>query len=777
MLDNKKQKDLPIFPLRNSVLFPYALGPFSAGRRITIAAIDASVESEEKELAVFTQKDTKVDLPNEEQLFRIGTKAIIKQMARSEETVEMILQGVERICLLKLDQQEPYLKGSIKLLPLPEWIDSPEAEALKQELINLIKEYQNMVKMAMNLDFDQAVQQMENPIQLIYFIAMIPNLEAEKSQHILEAETAIEAMQRLHKYLSHQLKVLKLRKEIAGQVQGKMERQQREHILRQQMQAIQQELGEIKPEDAEEAELNRRFEEAKLPELVRKEAERELNRMQRMSASSPDYQVIRSYLDLVLELPWTEETKDQLDLRHARQILNEDHCGLEKIKERILEQLAVLKLNPDAKAPILLFVGPPGVGKTSLGKSIARVLGRKFERLSLGGLHDESELRGHRRTYIGAMPGKIIQAIRRAGVRNSVLMLDEVDKLGRDFRGDPASALLEILDPAQNFDFRDNYLDLPFNLSKIFFILTANTLDTIPSPLLDRMEVMQLSGYSDEEKLEIAERYLLNRQCTDAGLKPEQCNIPSDTLTAIIRNYTREAGVRNLERTLGQLVRKIALQIAEKESWPNEISRDMLHKLLGPAQFHLEQARKELPPGVAAGLAWTPTGGDVLYIEAIRLLDGEGLTLTGQLGDVMKESAQAARGWVLAHYEMLGIKDITGKVHVHVPAGAIPKDGPSAGVTMATALVSLYSAQKVRSDIAMTGEITLTGLVLPVGGIKEKVLGAHRAGIRRVILPKQNEKDLDELSDEIKSEIEFTLAESIEQVLVAAIPTLEIIRK
>lgn len=404
-------------------------------------------------------------------------------------------------------------------------------------------------------------------------------------------------------------------------------------------------------------------------------------------------------------------------------------------------------------------------------------MGRKFERLSLGGLHDESELRGHRRTYIGAMPGRIIQAIRRAGVRNSVLMLDEVDKLGRDFRGDPASALLEILDPAQNFDFRDNYLDLPFNLSKIFFILTANTLDTIPSPLLDRMEVMQLSGYSDEEKLEIAQRYLLNRQCMDAGLKTEQCNIPAETVTAIIRNYTREAGVRNLERTLGQLARKIALQIAEKESWPKEISTDMLHKLLGPAQFHLEQARKELPPGVAAGLAWTPSGGDVLYIEAIRLLGGEGLTLTGQLGDVMKESAQAAHGWILAHHEMFGIKDVAGKIHVHVPAGAIPKDGPSAGVTMAAALASLYSAKMVRSDTAMTGEITLTGLVLPVGGIKEKVLGARRAGIRRVILPKQNEKDLEELADDIKNEIEFILAERIEQVLTAAIPTLEITQK
>ncbi len=767
--DNNKTLELPLLPLRNSVLYPYAIGPFSAGRRISIAAVDAASASEEKEIAIFAQRDIAADVPNQDDLYEIGTKAVIKRMARAEETVEMILQGVERVRLLKLEKQDPYLVGRIETLPMPEWNDTAEEEALKQELIALVKQYQNMVQMAMSFDVEQAARRLEVPVQLIYFLAMIPDLPVEKSQHILEADTALEAMNLLHEYLSHEIKVLNLRQEIAGQVQGEMEKQQREHILRQQLRAIQEELGEASPEDQEVAELRRRLDEAALPDLVREEAGRELNRMQRLPASSPDYQVIRGYLDLILELPWTRETEDILDLKHARKVLDEDHYGLDRIKERILEQLAVLKLNPDAKAPILLFAGPPGVGKTSLGKSIARALGRRFERLSLGGLHDESELRGHRRTYIGAMPGRIIQAMRRAAVRNPVLMLDEVDKLGRDFRGDPASALLEILDPNQNTDFRDNYLDLPFDLSHTFFILTANTLDTIPGPLLDRMEIIQLTGYSDEEKLEIARRYLLERQRREAGLMAEQFVVPDETLKAIIQDYTREAGVRNLERSIGQLARKIALKVAEGETIPEKITPGMLTELLGQPVFRREEARKDLPPGVAAGLAWTPTGGDVLYIEAIRLPTGEGLKLTGQLGEVMKESAQAAYSWVLEHSKELGIEDTSGAVHVHVPAGAIPKDGPSAGVTMATAIASALAGRKVRPDTAMTGEITLTGLVLPVGGIKEKVLAARRLGFERVILPRQNERDLDELPEDVREEMEFILARHVDQVLETAI--------
>ena len=762
--------ELPIFPLRNSVLYPYAMGPFSAGRRISVEAIDAAASSETKELAVFAQRDIAADVPDQSDLYEVGTRAVIKRMARSEETVEMILQGVERVRLVKLEQQDPYLRARLEPLPMPAWEETTEAEALKKELIDLARQYQGMAQMAATFDVEQAARQMEDPVQLIYFLAMIPDLPLEKSQSILEAENAMEAMRLLHRYLLHEIEVLKLRKEIAGQVQGEMEKQQREHLLRQQLRAIQEQLGEVNPEEQEVAELRRRLEEAELPELVREEAERELNRMQRLNASSPDYQVIRSWLDLVLELPWKKSTEDILDLQHARQVLDEDHYGLDKIKERILEQLAVLKLNPEAKAPILLFVGPPGVGKTSLGKSIARALGRRFERLSLGGLHDESELRGHRRTYVGAMPGRIIQAMRRAGVNNPVLMLDEVDKLGRDFRGDPASALLEILDPNQNTDFRDNYLDLPFDLSRTFFILTANTLDTIPGPLLDRMEVIQLSGYSDQEKLEIARRYLLERQRKDAGLQPEQLVVPDETLAAIIREYTREAGVRGLERTLGRLARRIALKVAEGEAVPEGITPDLLGELLGPPRHKREEARKVLPPGVAAGLAWTPTGGDVLYIEAIRLPDGEGLRLTGQLGDVMKESAQAAYSWVLAHAEQLGIEETKGTVHVHVPAGAIPKDGPSAGVTMATAIASVLSGRPVRPEVAMTGEITLTGLVLPVGGIKEKVLAAHRLGFQQVILPRQNEQDLEELPEEVRDQMKFVLAEQVEEVLETAMP-------
>jgi ATP-dependent Lon protease len=541
------------------------------------------------------------------------------------------------------------------------------------------------------------------------------------------------------------------------------------------LRAIQGELGEQSPEQAEVEELHKRMEETELPELARKEVEKELSRLARMSSSAPDYQITRTYVELVLELPWIKATEDVLDLDHARAILDEDHFDLEEVKARIIEHLAVMKLNPKAKAPILCFVGPPGVGKTSLGQSIARALGRKFERMSLGGLHDEAELRGHRRTYIGAMPGRIIRAIRRAGVKNPLLMLDEVDKLGRDFRGDPAAALMEILDPAQNSAFHDNYLDLPFDLSQIFFITTANTLDSIPRPLLDRMEILRLPGYSDEEKRAIASRYLIARQIAEAGLTGEQVSIPDETLSYIIRRYTREAGVRELERVLGRIARKVATRVARGDTRPLTITPGDLSEWLGPERFFSEQARKDLLPGVAAGLAWTEAGGDVLYVEAVLLPEGKKLVLTGQLGTIMQESAKAAQSYIWSKAEDLGASKETIRqsgVHIHVPAGAIPKDGPSAGVTMVTALTSLYTYRPVCSDTAMTGEITLSGLVLPVGGVKEKVLAAHRAGIRRVILPKENGKDLRELPEHVREEMEFILARSIEDVLIAAIPEL-----
>jgi ATP-dependent Lon protease len=508
---------------------------------------------------------------------------------------------------------------------------------------------------------------------------------------------------------------------------------------------------------------------------VRKEAERELSKLDKLPPQAPDYHVIRTYLEYVLELPWRKRTEDNLEIANARHVLDEDHFNLKEVKERILEQLGVLKLNPEAKAPILCFVGPPGVGKTSLGQSIARALNRKFERMSLGGLHDEAELRGHRRTYIGAMPGRVIQAMRRAGANNPVLMLDEVDKLGHDFRGDPAHALLEVLDPEQNKAFRDNYLDLPFDLTKVLFICTANALDTIPRPLLDRMEILRLSGYSEEEKMQIARRYLIPRQLKEAGLAADQCVFTDDALRKIISGYTREAGLRRLERSIGRVTRKVALRFAEGKTDPITMTPEDVSEMLGPETFTPEQMRRDMPPGVATGLAWTETGGDVLYVEATLLPDGKGMTLTGQLGEVMQESAKAAQSYIWSHASDFGIDPRLFKhsgVHVHVPAGAIPKDGPSAGVTMATALASLYTKLPARTDTAMTGEITLTGLVLPIGGVKEKVLAARRAGIKRVVLPRANKKDIRDVPEEARNEMEFLFAERIEDVLNALIPQL-----
>jgi ATP-dependent Lon protease len=575
--------------------------------------------------------------------------------------------------------------------------------------------------------------------------------------------------------VTHEIQVLELSSQIAKKAQSEMSKEQREYLLRQQMKAIQQELGEKDPQESEVQLIQERFDKAQLPEEVRKEAERELTKLKKLPPMAPEYHVIRTYLELILELPWVKGTEDDINIEKARKVLDEDHYDLKEIKERILEHLGVLKLNPQAKAPILCFAGPPGVGKTSLGQSIARALGRAFERLSLGGMHDEAELRGHRRTYIGAMPGAIIRTIRRAGVNNPVLMLDEIDKLGRDFRGDPAAALLEILDPEQNRTFRDNYLDLPFDLSKVFFITTANILDTIPQPLLDRMEILRLSGYSEEEKMEIAKRYLIPKQLKETGLTPEQLEITDDALRHLVSRYTREAGVRELERMVGRLARKTALLIAEGKTPPAEIQPEMLIDYIGPERFFLEQARKEMPPGVATGLAWTEAGGDVLYIEATLLPEGRSLTLTGHLGDVMQESARAAHSYLWSNAEKLGIDPSLFQksgVHIHVPAGAIKKDGPSAGITIATALASLYTGLAVESKTGMTGEITLTGLVLPIGGLKEKVLAARRAGLRRVILPKANLKDLRDLPEEVHKEMEFVPVEHITEVLVAAIPGL-----
>jgi len=768
MSEFKNLSSLPLLPIKNSVLFPQLFMPLSVGRTLSVAAAEESLKTEDHEILIFTQRDASTEKPGQNELFTVGCRAAIKKMVRPRpDHMELLVRGIERVVLIKLEQTEPFLKGRVHSLPLPE-DKGPEVEALQRSIIEMANKLISLSSPQAAEQLGQVVGSVEDPLHLVYLLASLLGLNIEKEQALLEAMTVQDALRLMHVHLNYELQVMELRSKIASEAETEMGKEQRDYLLRQQLRAIQQELGEQNPDKAEVEELRKRLKKADLPDLVRKEGERELNRLERLPSTSPDRSVLQSYLELVLELPWRVRSEEVLDIARTRQVLDEDHFDLKDVKERILEQLGVLKLNPQAKSPILCFVGPPGVGKTSLGKSIARAMGRQFERMSLGGMHDEAELRGHRRTYIGAMPGVIIRALRRAGVNNPVLMLDEVDKLGRDFRGDPAAALLEILDPEQNHTFRDNYLDLPFDLSTILFITTANTLETIPGPLLDRMEIIGLPGYSEEEKIEIAKRYLIPRQVTQTGLKHEDCAIPDETLKRIISRYTREAGVRQLERSIGRLMRKVALKFAEGETAPVVVTPGQLTELLGNEQSFSEQGRKELPPGVATGLAWTESGGDVLYIEAALLPKGRDLILTGQLGDVMRESAQAARSYIWSHVEEFGIDarqmQISG-VHIHVPAGAVPKDGPSAGITMMAALASVYTGIPVRSDTAMTGEITLAGLVLPVGGIKEKVLAARRSGIHRIILPRENEKNLRDLPEHVRNEMEFVFVESASEVI------------
>ncbi len=767
-------ESVPVLPLSNSVLFPQLFMPLSIGRPLSMAAVEAILATEEKTFLALALRNPQVEMPTADDFYPVGTRAVIKKMGRSAAGIELLVQGVERVELVHLEQTEPYLKARIRPLPLPQ-DHGTEVEALRRAVLELTARALELAHPESGANIDQLAAQAPDPLILAFLVGSMMSLDVAKEQALLEVPTRIEALRLIHGYLTQELQVLELRQKIASQAQNEMGKEQREYLLRQQLRAIQGELGETDPQRAEVQELRDRLVAADLPEAVHKEVERELGRLERLPPAAPDYQITRTYLELVLELPWRQSTEDDLDLDKAQRVLDEDHFDLEKIKERILEHLAVLKLNPQAKAPILCFVGPPGVGKTSLGQSIARSLGRQFERMSLGGLHDESELRGHRRTYIGAMPGRIIQAIRRAGVRNPVLMLDEIDKVGQDFRGDPTAALLEVLDPAQNSTFRDNYLDIPFDLSKVFFIATANALDVIPPALLDRMEVLWLTGYSEDEKQQIAMRYLVPRQLAQAGLTPVQLTITPEAVRRIISGYTREAGVRDLERMLARVSRKVARKVAQGETQPIVVGAEDLVEMLGPERFFLDQARTILEPGVATGLAWTEAGGDVLYVEARLLPGARGLRLTGQLGDVMRESARAAQTYVWSHAEKLGVNPETFRqagLHIHVPAGAVPKDGPSAGVTMATALTSLYTKLPVRDHTAMTGEITLTGLVLPVGGIKEKMLAAHRAGIRRVVIPRANEKDLGELPESVRQDMEFTLAKRIEDVLATAIPEL-----
>lgn len=763
---------LPLLPIKRTVLFPGILLPVTVGRDRSVAAVNAAMKTEEKTILVFAQRDPGKENPGLDDLYTIGTKAVIKQVGRTEDgTIQALIQGLERVALLKVEESVPFLMVQARRLELPTDQDR-EVQALQRAIQDLMTDLPRLIQAPGIEEAAAAFRKEENPATLAYRVASLLNLTVKEEQTLLESSSTLDLLRSLYAFLSKEIQILQLRDKINSDTQAKIGKNQREYILREQLKAIQQELGEGDSEEGEVEHLKKRIQEAELPEHVRKEVDREIGRLAKVPPSSPDHQVLRTYLELVLELPWSKASEEHMDLGKVRQVLEEDHYGIKEVKERIVEHLAVLKLNPAAKAPILCLVGPPGVGKTSLGQSIARAMGRRFERFSLGGVHDEAELRGHRRTYVGALPGRIIQAMRRAGVKNPVLMLDEVDKMGRDFRGDPAAALLEILDPAQNHTFRDHYLDLPFDLSKVFFITTANTLDTISQPLLDRMEIIRVQGYSEREKAEIARRYLWPRRLKEAGLQEDQVQLSHAVLDHVISRYTREAGVRQLEQMLGRLTRKVALKVAEQpegqERQPVAINESDLAGWLGSERFMPEEARKNIPVGVATGLAWTPTGGDVLYIETTLLPGSHEVSLTGQLGEVMQESARAARSYLWSHAESMGL-DISrfkrNGVHIHVPSGAIPKDGPSAGITMATALASSYVGKPVRSDTAMTGEISLSGLVLPVGGIKEKVLAAHRAGIRRIILPKPNEKDLKDVPEEVRDDLTVIPVERIEEVL------------
>ena len=769
--------EIPVLPLRNTTLFPETMVPLSAGRPASVAAVEAALSGEEKLLACISVRPEKTEDEDTKpgDLFEVGTLVMIKRMERVDDTLHLIVQGTDRIRVLDWVQEEPFLRARVQILPELPVTNKEEVEAAKRNVQALIQQalaYLPQVPPEVRMVMLGA----DDPVRLAYFLGSILSLGVDKEQQMLEANTVDELMHRAHDFLAREVEIIRLRSKIANEAQTEMDKAQRDYVLRQQIKAINKELGEDESgEQAEATQLRERLTKADLPDDVRKEAERELGRMEKLPSMAPDYHVIRTYLDFILELPWKKSSEDRLDLNEAQKVLDEDHYGLKDVKERILEFLAVRKLRPDSKSPILCFVGAPGVGKTSLGRSISRAMNRHFERISLGGIRDEAELRGHRRTYVGAMPGRIIQSIRRAGVNNPVMMLDEIDKLGADYRGDPSAALLEILDPEQNNSFTDHYLDLPFDLSKAFFIGTANQLGPIPPPLRDRMEVIHLAGYSDREKLEIAKKYLAPRQVRENGLTPELLEITDDAIKLVAGRYTREAGVRQLERSIGRMARKVALKIAQGETGKVTIDAKDIHDYLGAPHFYPEEARKELPAGVATGMAWTEMGGEILFIEASLLPGGSGLTITGQIGEVMQESARAARSYLWAHAQEFGIGTEMFKdygVHLHVPAGAIPKDGPSAGVTITAALSSLYTGRRVRPDTSMTGEITLSGLVFPVGGIKEKVLAAHRAGIHRIILPARNEADLEDIPEDVRRELELVPVTRINEVVDAALEKL-----
>ncbi len=767
---------LPILPLKETVVFPDSMTPLAVGQERSIQLVDEAVANDST-IALVTTRTAEEEATGAEDIYDVGTAALIHKMIRVPDgTLRILVQGVRRVRLERIVQSDPYLVGEFSDLPDIEGPET-EVEALARNVEALFSRVIGLVPYLPE-ELQLAAANAEDASTLANLIATTMRLKTPEKQDLLE-EADIEArLRKLTVILNRELEVLELGTKIQSQVQSEMEHSQREYFLRQQLKAIQEELGEGDEQQAEISELRGQIEEAHLPEEADRAARRELDRLAKLPPAAAEYGVIRGYLEWILSLPWNEATEDNLDLDHARFVLDEDHYDLEKVKDRIIEQLAVSKLKEDVSGPILCFVGPPGVGKTSLGQSIARSLGRKFARISVGGVRDEAEIRGHRRTYIGALPGTILRALRDAGSRNPVFMIDEIDKMGSDWRGDPSSAMLEVLDPAQNSSFRDHYLDLPFDLSKVLFICTANQLETIPPPLQDRMEIIRLSGYTEEEKLGIARRYLVPKQLEAHGLEAENVKFGDKALRLIISEYTRESGVRNLDREIAAICRKAAAEIASGKRKTARVDDRRVRSWLGRQRFRHEIRKRTSDPGVATGLAVTPVGGDILFIEA-SAVPGEGrLIVTGQLGEVMRESAQAALSWVRGHSTDLGLEDdwfAHRDVHIHVPAGAVPKDGPSAGIAMATALASLAMNRPVSEEVAMTGEITLTGQVLPIGGLRDKVLAAQRAGISTVILPKENGADLDDLPRDVRKQMSFALADHVDDVMEAAFPGADVV--
>jgi ATP-dependent Lon protease len=766
--------ELPLLPLKDTVVYPLTVYPLVIGKEKSIKLVN-EVTVGDKILALTAQRKVDIEVTGLSDIYTVGTMARILQMVKVPDgTLRVLVQGIERISITEITQTEPYIKARVKALP----DKSEKSVELEAHMRGLSELFQKMVALTPNMpeELSSAAVNIDDPRQLAYLIATNIRLDLLQRQDILEADLVSDKLNKLMQSLNREVEVLELGRKIQGQARDQMQKAEREYLLRQQLSAIRKELGEETDEGSEIKNLRDKIEEAKLPPEAEKEAKRELGRMEKLSAASPEYSVIRTYLEWMTILPWNKTTATVIDIAKAKETLDDDHYDLEKVKNRVLEYLSVKKLGEErgpqegvkTREPILCFVGPPGVGKTSLGQSIARALGRKFMRQSFGGLHDEAEIRGHRRTYIGAMPGRIIQALKRVETRDPVIMMDEVDKIGADWRGDPSSALLEVLDPEQNKDFRDNYLDVPFDLSKVMFITTANQLETVPPPLLDRMEVLHLPGYTEYEKLKIAQKYLIPKEISANALKPEELVIEEEALRGIIKDYTREAGVRNVEREIANVCRKVAKAVAEGKPTPIVVKAGDLHDYLGNPKYFAETAIMIDRPGVVTGLAWTPSGGDILFVEATQMPGNKQLTLTGQLGDVMKESAQAALSYVRSQTEAFGInRDFFEKtdIHIHVPAGAIPKDGPSAGVTMTTAIVSMLTGRLAKHDLAMTGEITLRGKVMPIGGVKEKVLAAKRAGIRTVILPEKNKNDLDDVPEDLRKEMEFIFVDTIDQVI------------